>query len=175
MNNSTKADLGAKIKELQQGEKEVVDNAIDTNGTGSTGLGKKKYEDLQENIQLNEDGTITGTLKKVDNYKAFSSSNGTLQKGYYLALKIDKSTVSNAQKVNVVKWEKNENSWTSTNKDLDESGIIIIRIPDVCIDNNDKIKEDSLKLEVKFYDSSNKTIAINEYDLSQLTLSTENN
>ena len=166
--NSAKVDLGAMITNLQKGEKEIVDTAISTDETGNTGLGSKTYEALQKNIKLNTDGTITGTLIKNNDYTEFSSSN-ELQSGYYLALKIEKGT---ANKVNVEKLEKDADSdnWSSTgNKDLDD-GVVIIRIPDNCIEGN-KIKANSLKIKVKFIDNSNKTIAINEYDLSKLELS----
>ncbi len=168
--DNAKADLGAKIKELQQGEKEVVDNAIDTNGTGSTGLGSKTYENLQSNIELNDDGTITGTLNKVE-YQAYWGVNGAqnpLKKGYYLGLKLDKGT---ADKIYVQKSHRSsvDNVWTNdTEKEVTDE-YVIVRIPEECIDNN-TIKKDCIKLTVSLKDNSNNTIAINSYDLSTLTL-----
>lgn len=53
---------------------------------GETSVYGKNAEDLQENIEIGED-SITGTLKRVTEYKQFSSEPSE-QSGNYLALSL---------------------------------------------------------------------------------------
>ena len=133
-------------------------------------------DNLQQSIKTEVDeegnGKISGTLKHAV-FNGFSN-NENEQNGYYLCLKIENKY---ADKITVQK-EVVSTREASTEKELDKDGVIVILIPEACIDKeNNKIKENSLKITVKFYvsgiDDAIDEIVYN--DFTGITLDTKSN
>lgn len=78
----------------------------------------KDVKDLQENVAIDKEGNVTGTLKYVDSYPSFSSVESE-QKGNYIALKFEEATKGKTVKVKLTK--------TST---LDSDGQIVLLVTD---------------------------------------------
>lgn len=94
------------------------------NGT-DLNLGGKKPEDLQKNVVLNSDGTISGYLKWVPDFDAFSSKPEE-KKGNYLAMKFTNSG-SDSTSASIVA-EVIGPGLHSGPATLDEDGLYVVRV-----------------------------------------------
>lgn len=91
---------------------------VDASISSETDLFGKSADDLQENIVIGR-GTISGTLKYIDDYEGFSSDT-SLNSGNYLAIHAEVPDVTG-----VTITVKVTNPVT-----LDEDGIAVLRIAD---------------------------------------------
>lgn len=85
----------------------------------SVALGTRLVSDLQENITI-EDNKVKGTLKYIDNFEEFNSSNDT---GNFLILKIEEATKGKKVTTNI-----SGEGASGKDKQLDEDGIIIYHV-----------------------------------------------
>ncbi|WP_298061792.1 hypothetical protein [uncultured Rikenella sp.] len=102
----------------------------------------KDVKDLQENVAIDSEGNVTGTLKYVDSYPNFSSVESE-QKGNYLAIKFEEATQGKTVKVKLTK--------EST---LDSDGQLVLLVTDtsknkplvVTVDNEESYQLNLSKL-----------------------------
>ncbi|MCR4738681.1 MAG: hypothetical protein K5886_00305, partial [Lachnospiraceae bacterium] len=116
-------------------------------------FGNKAPDDIQENIVLNEDGTVSGTLKLVTGWTQFGTE---LSSGHYIALHVDDGM---AAKIEVGIGETAEENWRLHDIIEDPDRTIILRVA-----NKD---EQSIKVKIS-YERGKAFEKV--YDLSELVL-----